>query len=148
MVELNLRYVPVERRSFHKSDLTLFLELKKEEPRRVHGFRQGDAVMFVSKTGRRISFVFGEKVADGRLYLSSLRLWLTGGSWDPRMIVDYAESAGIILANRKKFEDFFAAEIRRKNRGEQFRPAAKIGTRKAMKMVTEPAVSKIVRHAA
>ena len=90
MVELSLRYVPVERRSFHKSDLTLFLELKKEEPKRLSGFRQGDAIMFVSKTGKRIAFVFGEKIEDGRIYLSSLRLWFTGGSWDTRMIVNYA----------------------------------------------------------
>lgn len=145
-IELNVRFVNQERCDFRKNDVSLFREFSEREPHIANSLRDGDAVVFVSRLGTRMSFVFGRKavittsdgvggdylqwhrskvgdsaktVVSGRsprvtVIMASLRLWITGGRWEARMLVEYAESAGIVLRNRKRFEDFLVAEEKRR----------------------------------
>lgn len=138
-IELNLRYVVPSRVDFRRSDLSHYQDFKKLEPKLAKAFKKGDAVMFVSSAANQILFVFGAEEVTGKsgqevLALASLRLRITGSSWDPRMIVNYAEAHNILIANRKRYEDFFAAdadrevaraEARRKRREEEMESGAR-----------------------
>lgn len=142
-VSLNVRFVEKERQDFRKSDVTLFQEFAKREPAVAASLGDADAVVFVSRTGTRCSLVFGRKrmsrLSDGHgverlawasqgkadvdaatitIVMASLRLWVIGGSWDARMLVEYAEQAGIELRNRKRYEDFFREEEARRRKSD------------------------------
>ena len=72
-----------------------------------------DCVCFISRLGTQLVFVGRpEQIELGtrkRTIISSRRLRLDGGQWNPLMLSNYAEAVGLKLDGLKKFEDHFAA---------------------------------------
>jgi hypothetical protein len=99
---------------------------------RSHKLKLGksDVVAMVSGNGKQIVFCYAHDsvgYTDGRGLarktdvVQSLRYRITGGgSWDPIMLVNYAEAAGIELIGLKKFEQHYK-EIQQRKRGGRVR---------------------------
>jgi hypothetical protein len=105
----------VARGDFRKSEHTLFNELPVAFRRKLKGT---DAVCFISGTGNQVVFVYGFTSVGmtqaigphkSRRYgiVTSVRLRLTGSTWNPLMLQNYADECGIELAGIKRFEDHY-----------------------------------------
>lgn len=91
---------------FRKNEATNFAEWSKK-----HSVKPGQVVLFLSKSKDQMVFVHGFsalKVSDAiRRVLWSERLRLDRGTWNPLMLVNYAERVGLGLVGLKRFEDFY-----------------------------------------
>ena len=104
MIRLRLRVITSG--NFRKNEATLYTEFEKE-----HGplaLKGDDCILFVSKTGKILRFVFAPVMGKKTSVLSSQTLRITvGGTWNPLMLKNYAAQLGIELAGLKCFEDYY-----------------------------------------
>lgn len=83
----------------------------------------GEAFLFVSRTGKQLVWLLNtqEIFSHGRhgkirkRTLTDSRRWrLSGGSWNPAMLANYATDVGIELLGLKRFEVQYGEERQRK----------------------------------
>ena len=72
-----------------------------------------DVIAFVSKTGNQVLFIHGFQDLENakgeiRMMLPSKRHRIIDGTWDYRMLVDYAEKEGIKIVGLPAFRDYFS----------------------------------------
>jgi hypothetical protein len=102
-----MRLVRVERANFRKSEATNFREIVAREKLEL---RPGEVLCIHSMTGEQLVFVWRPEHVDSGNgskveVLSSRRLRLEGGrTWNPLMLVNYAESVGLKIENLRRFE--------------------------------------------
>lgn len=117
-----MRLVRVAETDFRKSEATMFTELMKASP---HKMSATDVVLFVSKQGNQLVFVWApvevsddEEGASHRRVLASRRLRIQGGGrWNPLMLRNYAEHAGVDLQGLARFEEHLKRAKREKEQG-------------------------------
>lgn len=78
---------------------------------------RSDVIALISMTGKQIIFVFAEdevSYQDGHdekqltsVLTSTRHRIIGGGTWSPKMLVNYARKAGIELIGLKSFEQYF-----------------------------------------
>jgi hypothetical protein len=101
----------IEAVSFRYSEDTNLRAVLKKHPLKLS---KNDVVVLVSKTGNQIVFCIGiEAIGIGpkrvRIEVTDTRrLRLSRGTWNPTMLVNYAESAGLAIEGLKRFEDYYA----------------------------------------
>jgi len=109
MIRLRLKAI-IPSADFRKSEATLhdaFLRSRSYPG----DLRKGECFLFLSKSGNQLLWFFtqvtrieGYKGAEIKVY-DSRRWRLTGGTWHPYMLANYAEKAGIDLVGIKRFEE-------------------------------------------
>ena len=109
--KIKVRLRRIVRGNFRKSERTLFEELPAHVRR---GLSNTDAVCFVSSGGNQLVFVYGftnvgltKNTGTVRRrfgIVTSIRLRLTGSTWSPEMLQNYAADCGIELEGIKRFE--------------------------------------------
>src|ERR1700690_4091723 len=103
---MRLRFV--EEVSFGKSEQTNFLEFSAKNESLAKNLSSEDAILFVSKTGNQLVFIHGFTVLDSKTkVLSSRRLRLSGGKWNPLRLANYATEVGVTLDGIKRFEQYY-----------------------------------------
>lgn len=100
---MRLRYV--ETVDFRKSELTSWLEIAKRRPELARKLKSGDVVTLASMSGDQLVFLHGFLEIDGKQVLSSTRLRLRNGRWNPLMLANYAKEVGLPLAGLKTYEE-------------------------------------------
>lgn len=99
---------------FRKSERTNYLELKKA--RKLPKLGKNDVVLLVSMTENQCVFVYGfdtfdTEGTDGKErhveICRSERFRIKGTTWNPLMIRNYAEWAGLKIDGLKRFEDYY-----------------------------------------
>ena len=97
---------------FRKSEHTIFRDFAKS--RKYPGpLKKGEGFLFLSKTGNQLLWFFKEPTSitsfkDVERSIVDSRRWrVTGGTWHPFMLADYAVEAGIELVGIKRFEEIF-----------------------------------------
>lgn len=104
--ELTLRAV-VEG-DFRKNEATLYKEWLKKNPQHNSG---SGVILFLSRTQNQMVFIHGfdtiGNYPKGKRVLWSERLRLDRGTWNPLMLVNYAELVGLHLVGLKCFEEFY-----------------------------------------
>lgn len=115
-----MRLVLVKRVSFRKSEATNFAETRGHAT-----LNKGEVICFYSARGDQVVFVYRKitvEGADGKRafeVLASQRLRLISGeTWNPLMLGNYAQRAGLKIDNLKLFQEHFVRmqEERRKER--------------------------------
>lgn len=101
----------IETVSFARSEATNLAKTLTEKEHEALG--KDDVVLFVSKGGGQLVFVWGWEnfEMDGRPereVLRSERLRLKRGTWNPLLLANYAEEVGIKLDGLKRFEEHYA----------------------------------------
>jgi len=105
----NLRLKGVIECSFQRSEATN-LALFRKQPHFPGELSVGEAFLFLSKSGNQIIFVFRSPIdfdgPSGKTWgvTDSRRLRLSGGSWSPYMLQNYANEVGLHLVGIKRFE--------------------------------------------
>ncbi len=105
----------VARGDFRTSEHTMLMSLQPHERK----LRGNDCVCFISGTGNQVVFVYamksaGETRATSKYearpieIVTSVRLRLTAGSWNPLMLQNYAADAGLELEGLKRFEEHYS----------------------------------------
>jgi hypothetical protein len=93
---------------FRKNEATNYTTACKEHQLQPTGT---DVVMLVSKSWNQIIFVWRPEEITGPIrtcsVLSSRRLRLRGGTWNPIMLADYASNVGLVLQGLKLFEQTY-----------------------------------------
>lgn len=102
--------------NFCKSVRTLYDEIKADRKLWRGVLGPDEAYLFVSQTGNQLLFVLGEHTIESRpdtrfaqkRTLIDWRGWrIEGGTFEPRMLENYANNVGLTLG-RKTFEEFWA----------------------------------------
>jgi len=104
-----LRLKGAVRCSFGRSEATN-LKLYKSALHYPGDLREGEAFLFISKTGDQVIFIFKERTfaRGGRAsVIDSRRLRLSWGTWDPYMLQQYAHAVGLLLIGVKAFSPKF-----------------------------------------
>ncbi len=122
-----LRLRRVLRVSFRESEATNWDNFAKAEPDLVRTFGAHDAVAFLSLSGAQLVFVYGFRSFVGKdggktAALVSQRIRLREGAWNPLMLQNYAESAGIHLVGLKRFEEVYRESQERKHEQQDAAP--------------------------
>lgn len=97
---------------FRKNEATLYKEWLKGS-KNVEPTDADSVVLFLSRTQNQMVFVHGYDTLSTpypkpkRTVLWSERLRLDRGTWNPLMLVNYAELVGLHLVGLKRFEDFY-----------------------------------------
>lgn len=101
--------------SFVRSEATN-LDLYRKSGHYPGPLKNGEAFLFISKSGNQIIFIFKSislevagqhRRGDGttnRTVIDSRKLRLDGGTWHPYMLQNYANAVGIDLIGLKRFE--------------------------------------------
>jgi len=92
---------------FRKSEETLFNMFAKENPK--IRLRDGECILFLSKTKHLMYFVFGRTTNAEILRTAKYRI--KHGSFNPLMIADYAAEKGLELKGLKKFRDHYSQAV-------------------------------------
>ena len=104
-----MRLVLVEQADFRRSEMTNFDALSAKFRR---AMKPGDVVCFISGVGNQMVFVYLplrlQDLGETREVVSSRRLRLRKGRWNPLMLVNYAEMAGIKIRGLKRYEEYFS----------------------------------------
>ena len=114
---INVRLKMVAQGDFRRSEYTLFSGLPRKFRKSLNS---NDAVCFVSGSGSQVVFVYsftdvgrtkGNTLYGSRSYgiVTSVRLRLTGSTFNPLMLQNYAGACGIELEGLRHFEDYFYA---------------------------------------
>ena len=99
---------------FRKSEETLFNMFAKENPK--IRLRDGECILFLSKTKHLMYFVFGRTTIANRNggnaeILRTAKYRIKHGSFNPLMIADYAAEKGLELKGLKKFRDHYSQAV-------------------------------------
>lgn len=96
--------------NFRCSELTMYTEWSKGKDT----LGANELLLFVSKRGDQLVFVSrflevrtGNEGSPTKKVLASRRLRVPGGRWNPLMLVNYAEEAGVKIEGLRRFEDFY-----------------------------------------
>ena len=108
MRELRLKLIV--HADFRKSEKTNFLELQKSG--KLPRLRKGEGVLFISKSNDQLVFVenideFDVETDHGMRHakvVASQRFRISGTTWNPLMLQNYAERAGFKIPGIKRFE--------------------------------------------
>jgi len=110
-----MRLIEVADADFRKSEATLYKLWEAANPEAK--MATNDVVLFVSLSGNQLVFVHkprqledGHALAGTREVISSRRLRIKGGVWNPMMIGNYARDVGITIERIKLFEDHYRAK--------------------------------------
>ena len=105
--------------SFCYSEQTMFAQYRQKNGARVKTFSPDDVVLFISRTGTQMKFVWNwdrlEVLKEGAMMpvkiLTSANYRIEGGTWDPLMLGEYAHFAGVGLDGDwiKRFKEAFDA---------------------------------------
>lgn len=88
---------------FRSSELHNFTRIK-DAPK----LGPNDVVLLISLSRTQLCFVHGfTDLDENRRVLRSERLRLTSGTWNPLMLVDYAERVGLKLEGLKRFNEYY-----------------------------------------
>jgi hypothetical protein len=104
-----LRLKAVIQCSFQRSEATNLFQFRKQS-HYPGDLNAGEAFLFLSKQGNQLIFVFRSPVSfdapSGKSWevIDSRRLRLTGGTWSPYMLQNYANEVGLHLVGIKRFE--------------------------------------------
>ena len=102
---VNLRQIATV--DFRKNERTCWLEFVKKNPR--FTLNSGDALLLLSKSFNQLCFVYGTTELRGTVsgldseVLTSLKLRISGGTWNPLRLSEYANSVGLELIGIKSF---------------------------------------------
>lgn len=106
-----MRLRQIEQVDFRRSEQTNFLAFTKENPAVAASLKIEDAILFINKKMDQLVFVHGFKhlTTAGRSYrvLTSQRVRLKGGRWNPLRLADYATDAGLPLEGLRRFADHY-----------------------------------------
>ena len=120
---MRIRYI--ETADFRRCDLSLFQMFYQDHMLFTQSLKKDDVVVFVSKKGNQLLFVHGfvhinegyEGARFERTVLASTRYRLLNTTWNPLMLANYAEAAGLKIQGLKLFEEHYkelvAARARR-----------------------------------
>lgn len=101
---------------FRKSPRTLFDEVRKSRKLWCGTLGTDETYLFVSHTGNQLIFVLGDHEVEsqpGTRFATKRRLldyrgWrIEGGTFNPKMLENYANNVGLTLG-RKTFEDYWS----------------------------------------
>ncbi len=107
-----MRIKRVVEADFRRSDLGVFERFFQKNRGFVESLNKDDVIVFVSKAGNQLLFIHGfstvETAArDARLILPSVKYRIIRGSWNPLMLRNYAEAAGLSIDGLKLFEEHY-----------------------------------------
>jgi len=95
----------IERVDFRKSELSNYLEHVKDKDKKLG---KDDVALFISQSGNQLVFVYGfTDMDEKKKVLRSERLRITGGTWNPLMLQNYAERVGLHLDGLRRFEQHY-----------------------------------------
>jgi len=120
----------VEETDFRRCDIRIFTEFRNNNAGFVKKLAKDDIVVFISKQRNQMLFIHGFTeffAADGssiREALQSIRHRIVGGAWNPLMLKNYAEEAGLQIEGLSRFEDHFKHLVENDN-GKQGRSRGK-----------------------
>ena len=109
-MKLKLKAI-IPRTDFRKSETTIINEFRRS--RSYPGdLASSECFLFLSKTGNQLLWFFdnGSSIEGIRseIDITDSRKWrVSGGTWHPYMLANYAEAAGIELVGIKKFEEIY-----------------------------------------
>jgi hypothetical protein len=121
LTQLHLK--AVIRCSFQRSEVTN-LDLFRQEGHFPGELLNGEAFLLLAKGGNQLIFIFRSPVnyesPTGASWevIDSRKLRLTGGTWSPYMLQDYANEVGLNLVGIKRFEQVHD-EMQAAKRGKQ-----------------------------
>jgi len=104
-----LRLKAVMRVSFQRSEKTN-LDIFKRAPHYPGDLKSGEAFLFLSMTGDQLLFIYRNPIdfmgPAGKTWVvtDSRKLRLSGGTWNPHMLQNYAHELGLDLVGIKRFE--------------------------------------------
>ena len=120
----------IERCDFRKNELTNYIEILKKRPLKLGA---DDCVLLINHQEDQLIFIFGfdhakDTKGEKRMVLRSEKLRLTSeerdaegnvirrhiGKWEPLLLANYAERAGIELEGIKRFEDYYKNLVEQK----------------------------------
>lgn len=107
---MRLKYI--QKADFRKSERTNLVEFRKKNYAAVRNLLPDDVICFISSQQDQLVFVHGfVEMTNGKnqffQILSSRRLRITGGTWNPLRLADYAKEVGLELEGLKKFADYY-----------------------------------------
>jgi hypothetical protein len=120
MMKLRLKGI-FQEVDFRYNELSIYERYRKD--RSFQGDpKLGETYLFVSTSGNQLLWVlrYEDKVLvhkTMRKRIETLRFRVSGGSWNPLMLANYAEEIGITLEGIRKFEEIYAAKTARKLSG-------------------------------
>ena len=80
--------------------------------------RANEAFLFVSKSGNQLVWLLNQQDINGKVKtveVTDSRRWrLTGGTWNPLMVANYAKEVGIELIGIKTFEQHYNENQRKR----------------------------------
>lgn len=125
MIRLRLRHIVSA--DFKRNEATHLQDYEKE-----HGvvhLGKDDCILFVSRSGHIMRFVFGwtnEIAGLAKHVLSSYSLRCARGeSWEPLMLGNYANEVGITLVGMKRFEEYYRHLLIEREKEREARKAAR-----------------------
>jgi len=106
MINLKLKAIKFDV-DFRKNEWTNYQEFKKSK--KFPGeLANNEAILFVSKSRNQLIWVLNI-FEDEKIIVDSRRWRIFGGTWEPLMLQNYAESAGLHLVGLRRFEEIYAA---------------------------------------
>lgn len=110
-----MRIKKIVEADFRLSDASLFEEFSKKNRELVGSLGSSDVVAFLSLSGTQILFIHGfeqlkptsDNITTDRKMLPSTRYRLLNGTWNPLMLRNYAEAAGMKIEGLKLFEEHY-----------------------------------------
>lgn len=108
-----MRLKHIAKVDFRKSEATNFDTFRRARATKavVASLGAGDLIMFINMSEDQLVFIHGfDTVSDGKQtlrVLSSRRLRISGGRWNPLRLANYAEEVGLQLDGLKRFEDYY-----------------------------------------
>jgi len=110
MIRIKLKAIQFDT-DFRKNEWSNYKEFKKSK--RLRGeLKANEAILFVSKRRDQLIWILnvgitGIDIGKPKEFIDSRRWRILGGTWDPLMLQNYAEEAGIHLAGIRRFEDLY-----------------------------------------
>ena len=97
---------------FRWADVGIFKRFAAANAALVAKLQEHDVIAFVARKGNQILFIHGfEQIANARgtpvELLATTRYRLLSGTWNPLMLRNYAEGAGLKIEGLKSFEDYY-----------------------------------------
>lgn len=104
---------------FRRNEATIIFDYMKSRSY-AGDLKAGECYLFLSKTGNQLLWFFNNVVeidayAERVFDVVDSRKWrVTGGTWHPFMLANYAAEVGIELIGIKRFEEIMDEQRRRK----------------------------------
>lgn len=125
---MNIRRI--EETDFRRCDIRIFSEFQDSNAAFAKKLAENDIVVFLSKKRDQMLFIHGFTYFNGgaarpeAMALQSIRHRIVSGTWNPLMLKNYAEEAGLQIEGLSRFEDHFKNLVANDN-GKQGRSRGK-----------------------